>query len=68
MSMSNSEILQRALKLPATEKFLIVDSLLKSLDVPDPNLDEIWADEALRRFEAYKAGEIGGVPAEEIFD
>jgi len=66
--MSNSEILQRALKLPATEKFLIVDSLLKSLDVPDPNLDEIWADEALRRFEAYKAGEIGGVPAEEIFD
>lgn len=66
--MSNTEILESALKLPAAEKFLIVDSLLKSLDVPDPKLDEIWADEALRRFSAYRAGEIDGVPAEEIFD
>ena len=66
--MSNTELLEQALKLPATEKFLIVDSLLKSLDAPDPRLDEIWADEALRRFAAYKAGEIDGIPAEDIFD
>lgn len=66
--MSNTELLEQALKLPATEKFLIVDSLLKSLDAPDLRLDEIWADEALRRFAAYTAGEIDGIPAEDIFD
>jgi putative addiction module component (TIGR02574 family) len=67
-SMSNTDLLEQALKLPATEKFLIVDGLLKSLDAPDPKLDEVWADEALRRLAAYRAGEIDGVPAEDIFD
>ncbi|MDQ6969579.1 MAG: addiction module protein [Mariprofundus sp.] len=35
--------------LKPEDRFIIVESLLKSLDEPDEKLDDIWADEAERR-------------------
>ena len=35
--MGNVELLEKALKLPPEERFIIVEGLLKSLDVPDPD-------------------------------
>ena len=65
--MSNVEILEKALRLPPEERFVIVEGLLKSLDVPDPDLDRIWADEAERRLEAYRNGKLSTIPIEEVF-
>lgn len=65
--MSNVEILEKALRLPPEERFVIVEGLLKSLDVPDPDLDLIWADEAERRLEAYRNGKLSAIPIEEVF-
>ena len=45
-----------------------VEGLLKSLDVPDAAMDEIWADEAERRLAAYREGKLKGIPMEEIFN
>ena len=42
--------------LPDTEKLQLVDVLLKDLDKPDPEIDRIWAEEARKRWLAYKAG------------
>ena len=42
--------------LPDTEKLQLVDVLLKGLDKPDPEIDRIWAEEARKRWSAYKAG------------
>lgn len=67
MIMSNVEILEKALRLPPEERFVIVEGLLKSLDVPDPDLDLIWADEAERRLEAYRNGKLSAIPIEEVF-
>ncbi|HYI12528.1 MAG TPA: addiction module protein [Thermoanaerobaculia bacterium] len=43
-------------------------------DIVDPSerisqeeSDALWAEEAERRYAAYKAGEIEAVPAEEVF-
>ncbi len=65
--MSHAEILKEILLLNPKDKFLMVETLLKSLDKPDETIDEIWADEALRRFENYKNENTQTIPFEDIF-
>ena len=65
--MSTKEILEEAMGLKPEDRFLIVEGLLKSLDEPDLKVDEIWAVEAQSRLEAYRRGELEGVPMEEVF-
>jgi putative addiction module component (TIGR02574 family) len=65
--MRSKDILKEALRLEPAEKFLIVEWLLKSLDEPDHNLDELWMGEAESRLAAYRAGKLRGIPMETIF-
>lgn len=65
--MHSKEILAEALKLKPDEKFMLVESLLKSLDEPDSKLDSIWAEEAEKRLKAYREGSLEGIPMEDIF-
>ena len=44
----------------------LVDSILASLDEPDPNIDRLWAKEAEDRLAAYRRGEIKAVPLQEV--
>ena len=65
--MSNNEILEQALRLRPEERFIVVEGLLNSLDIPDEKIDDIWAKEAEKRLEAYREGRNEGIPMEEIF-
>ena len=65
--MSSKEILEQAKDLKAEERFMIVEGLLKSLDEPDRKIDEIWAEEAEKRLNAYRDGKLEGIPMEEVF-
>jgi putative addiction module component (TIGR02574 family) len=65
--MSNVEVLEQALRLKPEERFLVVEELLKSLDVPDQKLDQVWAEEAMRRLKAYRAGKLRAIPMDQIF-
>jgi putative addiction module component (TIGR02574 family) len=65
--MSSKELLAQALKLKPEERFMLVEGLIKSLDEPDSSLDTIWAEEAEKRLQAYRAGHLKGIPMEEIF-
>ncbi len=65
--MSSKEILKKALKLKPHEKFAIIEGLLKSLDEPDKEIDEIWVVEAEKRLKAYREGKLKGIPMEEVF-
>ena len=44
--------------LPDIEKLQLVDAILADLDKPDPEIDRVWAEEARKRWDAYKAGRI----------
>ena len=61
------EILEQAKNLKPEERFLIIEGLLKSLDEPDRKIDEIWAEEAAKRLNAYRNGRLEGIPMEEIY-
>lgn len=65
--MMAKEILEQALRLNPEEKFEVIDCLLKSLDKPDQNIDDIWAEEAEKRLTAYREGRLNGIPMEKLF-
>ncbi len=62
-----NEIIQEALRLPATARFEIVDQLMQSLDKPDPEIERIWGEEAVRRLAAIDAGHSRTYSSEEVF-
>ena len=52
--------------LPDTEKLQLVDAILADLDKPDAEIDRIWAEEARKRWAAYKAGRASTVSYETV--
>jgi putative addiction module component (TIGR02574 family) len=66
--MSNAEILQEALRLSPQERYVVVESLLKSLDKPDETVDTVWADEAEKRLQDYRNNKIATISFEEVFN
>ncbi|MCD6190443.1 MAG: addiction module protein [Sulfurimonas sp.] len=65
--MSNPRILQDALQLNPQERYIVVESLLQSLDKPDESIDNIWADEAQKRLQHYRDGKVKTISFEEVF-
>jgi putative addiction module component (TIGR02574 family) len=67
MTASAKSILDQALKLPANDRAALVDTLILSLDKPDPTLDMQWLKEAEDRLAAYHSGQLDAIDAEEVF-
>ncbi|HMH42293.1 MAG TPA: addiction module protein [Pyrinomonadaceae bacterium] len=66
MSTSADKLASEIKDLPDTEKLRLVDAILADLDKPDPEIDRIWAEEARKRWIAYKAGGIPTLSYEEV--
>lgn len=61
-------IAAEALALPVTTRAELAARLLDSLDELSPEENEqLWAQEAERRFAEYKSGHIASQPADEVF-
>jgi putative addiction module component (TIGR02574 family) len=58
MAKNVDELTEEIRKLPDVEKLRLVDTILSDLDKPDPEIDRVWADEARKRWAAYKAGKV----------
>jgi len=66
MAKNVDEITEEIPKLPDVEKLRLVDTILPDLDKPDPEIDRVWADEARKRWAAYKAGKVSTVSYESV--
>ena len=60
-------LMQGCLQLKPTQRFLILEALMKSLDKPDPEIEKKWAEEAEKRLKAYKAGKLATISLNEMF-
>lgn len=67
MSARVEQILRDALTLPADERASLADSLLLSLNGPDPRIDALWIGEVEDRLAAYESGHMAAIPADEVF-
>lgn len=66
--MSEQQILEEALSLPAINRVLLVEKLLASLDLPDVSVDKAWSDEVEARIDSYNAGDLESVASEQVFN
>ncbi len=65
--MKTKDLIAEAVSLPVEERAMVVDSLLKSLNPPESQMDKRWAAVAKRRLEQLRSGEVKAVPGEEVF-
>ena len=69
MTSRTTELLQEALALSPDERAEMAEGLLSSLDTPiTRRIEDLWADEAEDRLDAFERGEIKTVPAKEVFE
>jgi putative addiction module component (TIGR02574 family) len=67
--MSNAQqIIDEAVTLSAEDRALVVDFLLKTLTPPDPDIDRQWANEATRRMEELRSGNVTAISAEDVLE
>lgn len=64
--LNNQELYQQINQLPSLEKLQLAEQLLADLDVPNPEIDAIWREEAQKRWQAYKSGELKTVSYETV--
>ena len=53
-------------KLSPLERIRLIESLIASLNVPDPKIERAWAIESDKRLAAYKKGLVKGIPLETV--
>lgn len=68
MTKTTEKLASQIRSLPDIEKLQLVDAILADLDKPDPEIDRIWAEEARKRWAAYKSGNIPTVSYQEVMD
>jgi hypothetical protein len=54
----SDSLLEEALKLKPFEKLLFIQTLNKSLDVPDLAINDVWVKEVVKRVSSYEKGEM----------
>lgn len=66
--MNTKELINEAVSLPVEERTLVVDSLLRSLNQPESEIDKKWVAVAKRRLAGLRSGTIKPVSGQEVFD
>ena len=61
------EIIEEVASLPVEERAMVADSILRSLNASNPEIDAKWAEVAQRRLAELRSGQVDAVPGEEVF-
>jgi putative addiction module component len=67
MSMAFEELEKRARALTVEEKATLARILVEELDTDiDPNAEQLWLEEAQRRYDAFLRGDLEARPGDEV--
>lgn len=67
MSSQFDDLKKQVRALPASEKAALVRVLIDELDPQrDPDVEELWLEEAERRYAQYLRGEVDAIPGDEV--
>lgn len=61
------KLIDEALSLPIEDRAFMADSLLKSLNTPDPEIDENWIKTAKHRLAEIRSGKVKPIPGDKVF-
>jgi len=64
--LKTKDLIAEAISLPVEERAMVVDTILRSLNPPDSDIDKKWAAIAKQRVEELRSGEVSAVPGEDV--
>lgn len=65
--MRPKELIAGAISLPVEERAILVDSILRSLNSPEADIDRQWITEAERRLNEVRTGRARTIPGDQVF-
>lgn len=66
--METKNLIEEVISLPAEERAMIADSILRSLNPISSEIENKWKRIAKKRLEELRTGNIKGIPGNEVFD
>ncbi len=64
---NTQQLIDQAISLPVEERANIVDSLLRSLNRPNEEIDKQWFEVAKKRLNDLRSGKVKAIPGTEVF-
>ncbi|RXK80691.1 addiction module protein [Chlorobaculum sp. 24CR] len=64
--MNTKQLIDEAVSLPVEERAFVVDSLLRSLNQPESEIDKKWAVEANRRLAELRSGKVQAILGDKV--
>ena len=61
-----NDIIREAAELPVEERARVIDSLLRTLNRPNPEIDREWVQVANRRLAELRSGAVRPIPVSEV--
>jgi putative addiction module component (TIGR02574 family) len=65
--MKTKDLIAEAISLPVEERAMVVDSILKSLNPTESDIDQKWVAVAKRRLQELRSGEVEAIPGDDVF-
>ena len=65
--MKTKDLIAEVISLPVEDRAMVVDSLLKSLNPPELDIDKKWSAVAKRRLAELRSGQVQAIPGDEVF-
>lgn len=65
--MKTKDLIAEVIALPVEERAMVADSVLRSLNAPESEIDRKWVEVAKGRLSELRSGEVEGVPADRVF-
>ena len=65
--MTTKELIAEAVSLPVEERAMVADSILRSLNAPESEIDRKWMAVAQRRLAELRSGQVKPIPGDQVF-
>jgi putative addiction module component (TIGR02574 family) len=65
--LTTKELIAEAVSLPVEERAMVADSILRSLNAPESDIDRKWVAVAQRRLAELRSGQVKPIPGAQVF-
>ncbi|MCU7835461.1 MAG: addiction module protein [gamma proteobacterium symbiont of Taylorina sp.] len=66
--MNTTALINEVVSLPVEDRTLVVESLLRSLNQPESEIDDKWAKIAAKRLEELQSGKVKAIDGKQVFN
>jgi len=65
--MNTKELLDEVISLPVEERARLADSILRTLNAPEPEIEHQWVAVAQRRLQELRSGMVHPIAGDDVF-